>query len=199
MLWKPTVNCVTTGHWTRSGLFALPFNDLLFRAQTVHRAHFDPNQVQVSTCCRSRPAPAPKTAPIARRARNTIPAWSARSCCRSTRLSRRPGGQGQGLDLFLHGRGLAQPDRQEPGQGHRHDCGARGLGWRPASPWDAREAAGAAPGGRRPGLLQPQPDTSPEFYGNVITTRTFQDRLDTQVGARKAGNQCLLGWHPRDG
>ncbi|MCB1727685.1 MAG: biotin synthase, partial [Gammaproteobacteria bacterium] len=30
-------------------LFALPFNDLLFRAQTVHRAHFDPNQVQVST------------------------------------------------------------------------------------------------------------------------------------------------------
>ena len=30
-------------------LFALPFNDLLFRAQTVHREHFDPNQVQVST------------------------------------------------------------------------------------------------------------------------------------------------------
>ena len=30
-------------------LFALPFNDLLFRAQSVHRAHFDPNQVQVST------------------------------------------------------------------------------------------------------------------------------------------------------
>ena len=30
-------------------LFALPFNDLLFRAQTVHRAHFDPNQVQDST------------------------------------------------------------------------------------------------------------------------------------------------------
>ena len=30
-------------------LFALPFNDLLFRAQSVHRRHFDPNQVQVST------------------------------------------------------------------------------------------------------------------------------------------------------
>jgi biotin synthase len=38
--------------WSRQeveALFALPFNDLLFRAQTVHRSHFDPNQVQVST------------------------------------------------------------------------------------------------------------------------------------------------------
>ncbi len=39
--------------WTLAevqALFALPFNDLLFQAQTVHRAHFDPNEVQVSTC-----------------------------------------------------------------------------------------------------------------------------------------------------
>ena len=38
--------------WSRSdiaALFDLPFNDLLFRAQTVHREHFDPNVVQVST------------------------------------------------------------------------------------------------------------------------------------------------------
>ena len=38
--------------WTLAevqALFALPFNDLLFQAQTVHRAHFDPNEVQVST------------------------------------------------------------------------------------------------------------------------------------------------------
>ncbi len=38
--------------WTRSeiaALFALPFNDLMYRAQTVHRHHFDPNRVQIST------------------------------------------------------------------------------------------------------------------------------------------------------
>ena len=38
--------------WTTAeveALFAMPFNDLLFKAQTVHRAHFDPNEVQVST------------------------------------------------------------------------------------------------------------------------------------------------------
>ena len=40
--------------WTRDqilALFNLPFNDLLFRAHSVHRQHFDPNQVQVSTLC----------------------------------------------------------------------------------------------------------------------------------------------------
>ena len=52
------MNALTAGahalrhDWTLSevqDLFALPFNDLLFQAQTVHRAHFDPNEVQVST------------------------------------------------------------------------------------------------------------------------------------------------------
>lgn len=55
---KPCMNALTAGahalrhDWTLSevqDLFALPFNDLLFQAQTVHRAHFDPNEVQVST------------------------------------------------------------------------------------------------------------------------------------------------------
>ncbi len=52
------MNAVTAGahalrhDWTLAevqALFALPFNDLLFQAQIVHRAHFDPNEVQVST------------------------------------------------------------------------------------------------------------------------------------------------------
>ncbi len=55
---KPCMNALTAGghalrhDWTLAevqALFALPFNDLLFQAQTVHRAHFDPNEVQVST------------------------------------------------------------------------------------------------------------------------------------------------------
>ncbi len=52
----PNIAAMTTStlrhDWTRAeilALFALPFNDLLFRAQQVHRQHFDPNQVQVST------------------------------------------------------------------------------------------------------------------------------------------------------
>ena len=40
----------TTGRRTKSlALFGLPFNDLIYQAQTIHRAHFDPNEVQIST------------------------------------------------------------------------------------------------------------------------------------------------------
>jgi hypothetical protein len=67
--------------WTRAeirDLFALPFPDLIYQAQTLHRQNFDPVEVQVSTLL-SRPAAAPRTAPIARRARNTTPGSRPRS------------------------------------------------------------------------------------------------------------------------
>ncbi len=49
---KPVVACDGTERWSVAdiaALFELPFSDLLFRAQSVHRQHFDPNAVQVST------------------------------------------------------------------------------------------------------------------------------------------------------
>ena len=54
-------------------LLVLPFAELMFRAQTVHRRHFDPNQVQMSTLLSIKTAAAPRTAPIVRRAPATIP------------------------------------------------------------------------------------------------------------------------------
>ncbi len=57
-----------------AALFALPFNDLLFRAQQVHREHFDANTVQLSTLLSIRPAAAKRIAATARRARTTTPA-----------------------------------------------------------------------------------------------------------------------------
>ena len=42
--------CAPIGHWTKCArLFALPFSDLIYHAQRVHRLYFDPNQVQIST------------------------------------------------------------------------------------------------------------------------------------------------------
>ena len=64
--------------WTLSQvteLFEKPLLDLLFEAQQVHRQHFDPRQVQVSTCCRLRPELVRKIANIARKARATKPGW----------------------------------------------------------------------------------------------------------------------------
>ena len=60
-------------------LYALPFNDLLFKAQTKHRAHFDPNRVQLSRLLISRPADARRIAAIAASPRITRPALPPRS------------------------------------------------------------------------------------------------------------------------
>jgi hypothetical protein len=60
--------------WTRAEihtLFALPLPELIFQAQQVHRLHFDPTEVQVSTLLSIRLAAARKTAPIVRRVRIT--------------------------------------------------------------------------------------------------------------------------------
>lgn len=55
-------------------LFELPFPELLHRAQTIHREHFDPTLIEFATCSRSRPAAAPRIAAIAPRRPATIPA-----------------------------------------------------------------------------------------------------------------------------
>ena len=69
-----------TGRARRCGRCStLPFPDLLFRAPAVHRAHFDPTECRSPRCCRSRPAAARRTAPIARRARTTTPASRRKS------------------------------------------------------------------------------------------------------------------------
>lgn len=57
-------------------LFNKPFLELLFEAQQVHRQHFDPRQVQVSTLLSIKTAPARKTVNTARRAHVTKPGWS---------------------------------------------------------------------------------------------------------------------------
>ena len=65
--------------WTMSQvteLFNKPFLELMFEAQQVHRQHFDPRHVQVSTLLSIKTGACPKTANTARRARATKPAWS---------------------------------------------------------------------------------------------------------------------------
>ena len=55
-------------------LYALPFNDLIFKAQTIHREHFDPNEVQISSLLILKPVHVRKIAAIAHKVRVMIPA-----------------------------------------------------------------------------------------------------------------------------
>ena len=83
----------TRHDWTREEVLALfnqPFNDLLFDAQVVHRRHFNPNSVQLSTLLSIKTGACLKTANTAPRAQGTIPAWKKRSCWRWKRSLKRP-------------------------------------------------------------------------------------------------------------
>ncbi len=77
-----TASVATRHDWSLAevrALFEQPFNDLLFQAQTVHRAHFDPNRVQVSTLLSIKTGACPRTASTARSPATTTPAWTRRS------------------------------------------------------------------------------------------------------------------------
>ena len=78
-----TASVATRHDWSLAEVRALfvrePFNDPLFQAQTVHRAYFDPNRVQVSTLLSIKTGACPRTASTARSPATTTPAWTRRS------------------------------------------------------------------------------------------------------------------------
>ena len=177
-------------------LFALPFNDLLFRAQVVHRAHFDPNQVQVSTLLSI------KTGACAEDC-----AYCSQSAKYDTGLEREKllpldevieaaqAARAKGSTRFCMGAAWRNPTDKNLDRVIDMIAAVRGLGMETCvtlgmlSEAQARRLADAGLDYYNHNL-----DTSPEFYGNVITTRTFQDRLDTLASVRKAGiNVCSGG------
>ncbi len=177
-------------------LFGLPFNDLLFQAQTIHRRHFDANQVQVSTLLSIKTGACPEDC-----------GYCSQSAASDTTLERE---KLLPLDEVIS---AAEAAKQS---GSTRFC--MGAAWR--NPTDknldrviemiaAVQDLGMETCVTLGMLTQPQAqrlkqsgldyynhnlDTSPEFYGNVITTRTFQDRLDTLAHVRDAGiNVCSGG------
>jgi len=175
------------------GLFALPFNDLMFRAQTVHRQHFDPNRVQVSTLLSI------KTGACAE--------YCSQSAKYDTGLEREKllpldevieaaqAARAKGSTRFCMGAAWRNPTDKNLDRVVEMIEAVRGLGMETCVTLGML----TEPQARRlrdSGLdyYNHNLDTSPEFYGNVITTRTFQDRLDTLKHVRQAGiNVCSGG------
>jgi biotin synthase len=168
-------------------LAALPFNDLLFHAQRVHRRWFDFNTVQVSTRCRRDRRPGDCAYCSRARWRH----WSRREA-RGREVIENARRASRGCNALLHGRRLPQ-SRTGPACHHRDDqaCGISAetcctLGM--LSTDQARELKDAGLDYYNHNL-----DTSPEFYGEIITTRTYQDRLDTLQAVREAGISVCCG------
>ncbi len=178
-------------------LFALPFADLMYRAQSTHRANHDPNAVQTRHAAVDqdrrlsrglRLLPAERALRHRPRARD---GW-----CRSTRCATRAqAAKDAGATRFCMGAAWRSPKKRDVEAVAAMIREVRALGMETCatlgmlSTEQARELKDA-------GLdyYNHNVDTSPEFYGEIITTRTYQDRLDTLAAVREAGlNVCCGG------
>jgi biotin synthase len=177
-------------------LLDLPFNDLLFRAQWIHRAHFDPNHVQVSTLLSIKTGACPEDC-----------GYCSQSAKHDTGLERErllPGeevvaaataARAKGATRFCMGAAWRNPTDRNLDQVIEMIRGVHDLGMETCVTLGMLTAT-QAQRLRDAGLdyYNHNLDTSPEFYGQVITTRTYQDRLDTLAHVRDAGiNVCSGG------
>lgn len=177
-------------------LFKLPFADLLFRAQQVHREHFDPNAVQLSTLlsiktggCSEDCAYCPQSA------FNSAEVEEQKMLDVAAVVSAARAAQQSGADRFCMGAAWREPTDEEMASVVAMVRAVRELGMETCATLGMLSDEQAMQL-REAGLdyYNHNLDTSPEFYGNIISTRDYQDRLDTLERVRKTGmNVCSGG------
>ena len=184
--------------WTLAeiqALYDLPFNDLMFQAQTVHREYFDPNEIQVSTLLSIKTGACPEDC-----------GYCSQSAKHNTGLKRE--------------KLMSLPDVVQAAQAAKDNGSTRfcmGAAWRNPTDKSLDKVIDMIQAVRELGMetcvtlgmltaeqsarLQEAGldyynhnlDTSPEFYGDVISSRTFDDRLETLQHVRTAGIKVCAG------
>ena len=185
--------------WTREdvrALFDLPFPELMFRAQSVHRENFDPAEVQISTLLSIKTGGCPEDcAYCPQSAKYDTGVHAEKLMALDAVLAEAARGEGCRREPVLHGRGLALARRTATSTRFaRWSRASRRWDWRPARR-SACSPAARRSGSKTSGLdyYNHNLDTSPEFYGEIITTRTYQDRLETLDHVREAGIHVCCG------
>lgn len=184
--------------WTQAeveALFSLPFNDLLFKAHTIHRTHFDPNSVQVSSLLNIKTGACPEDC-----------SYCSQSSKYDTGLERE---KLMAIDWVL------EQAKEAQDKGATRFC--MGAAWRNPTDKSLDKIIPMIQGVKAMGLetcvtlgmlTQEQAftlkeagldyynhniDTSKENYSNVVTTRNFQDRLDTLESVQNADIHVCSG------
>jgi biotin synthase len=185
--------------WTRDdirALFALPFNDLIFKAQTIHRQHFDANQVQVSTLCSIKTGACPEDcAYCPQSSRYDTGLDRERLMAIEAVLEEAKTAKESGATRFCMGAAWRSPKERDMKVVTAMVEGVKALGMETCMTLgmlDGDQAKRLADAGLD--YYNHNLDTSPEYYGEIITTRNYQDRLDTLSNVRDAGmNVCCGG------
>jgi len=195
----PAAEAASLRHdWAREelqALFDLPLPALIFQAQSVHRHHFDPAAVQISTLlsiktggCPEDCAYCPQSASYDTgvRAEKLMPLDAVLAEARAARDA--------GASRFCMGAAWRSPKERDLVQVCAMVEGVKALGLETCAtlgmltPGQANRLAAAGLDYYNHNL-----DTSPEFYGEVITTRTYDDRLQTLENVRAAGVHVCCG------
>ncbi len=184
--------------WSRpeiEALFALPFNDLLFRAAGVHRQHFDPNQVQVSTLLSIKTGRCPEDCKYCPQSNRYDTGLEPEKLMEVQKvIEEAKAARAQGSSRFCMGAAWRSPKKKDMPYVTAMVRGVKELGLETCmtlgmlSAEQAHELAEAGLDYYNHNL-----DTSPEFYGEIITTRTYQDRLETLDYVRSAGIKVCSG------
>ena len=179
-----------------SALFDLPFNDLLFQAQTIHRQHFDPNQVQVSTLLSIKTGACPEDCGYcSQSARNDAEVERERLLPLDEVIEKAHLARKNGASRFCMGAAWRNPTDKNLDKVIDMIIAVKGIGL------ETCVTLGMLTNDQSQRLKEAgldyynhNLDTSPEYYGDIITTRTYQDRLDTLEHVRNANiNVCSGG------
>jgi biotin synthase len=184
--------------WTRGevrALFALPFPELLFRAQSIHRRHFDPTEVQISTLLSIKTGGCPEDCaycPQSAHYQTSVKAEKLMSVAAVVAEAR--AAKAAGASRFCMGAAWREPKDRDLDTVCAMVVGVKALGLETCATLGMLTASQARRL-RAAGLdyYNHNLDTSPEYYGAIITTRTYQDRLDTLGRVRDAGIHVCCG------
>jgi biotin synthase len=176
-------------------LYALPFNDLVFRAHTTHREHFDPNRVQRSTLLSIKTGGCPEDCgycPQAARYHTGVESQDLlplEEVVNSARLAKE-----HGATRFCMGAAWRGPKARDLAPVLDMVREVKALGLETCCTLGMLKD-GQAEQLRDAGLdyYNHNLDTSPENYANIVTTRDYQDRLDTLERVRDAGLKVCCG------
>jgi biotin synthase len=184
--------------WTRQevlDLFALPFNDLLQRAHATHRRHFDPNRIQLSTLLSIKTGGCPEDCKYCAQSIHYETAVEAeRLLDRAAIRAAAEAARAAGASRFCMGAAWRElKDRDVPRVAAIvADVKALGLETCMTLGMVTPDQAAAL---KTAGLdyYNHNVDTSEAFYASIITTRRYQDRLDTLAAVRDAGIKVCAG------
>jgi biotin synthase len=184
--------------WTRQevrALFELPFPELMFRAQSVHRENFDPAEVQISTLLSIKTGGCPEDcAYCPQSARYETGVQAEKLMALDTVLAEARAAKNGGASRFCMGAAWRSPKDRELDAVCAMVEGVKALGLETC----ATLGMLTGPQARRlkdAGLdyYNHNLDTSPEFYEQIITTRIYHDRLETLGHVREAGIHVCCG------